>query len=886
MKRNTLPIVAGLVVALLAGMLPATAGTPIEEKFPLVRAVPDDVFLCVTGMRNPERKFLDDYWGEVFQTLIDAGVADEVMGLFTAMLDTEQMEEVERLRTLAMERFGAIDWNELFGRETVFAERLNGPQTTSGGGLYMGPPDMVWIMGSQGDLADEHFAGLVALLETFVDEINTLAGGPRFAIERSQMAGADVAAVNFTKNVPGAPPITIAFAKRGEILLASFGREILEESLALLAGDSTKRPICADPRFIAAFEKLPEPEDAIVFFDMKGMMRPMHALFSQAAESMSMPGDRYLNTGRNPQANELVGRAMSAYRAENYQKALALIREAHEAAPEDSLVLYNLACFLSLNGEKEEALQRLHEAVEAGFYAPQKIGADSDLDPLRDDSRFEEVLALATDLALGSSAKDVVLNSTKSGRHHALATQAWEVYEDGEYEKGLELVQEAYELAPDDSRILYYLACFNALTGHKDVALDYLQRAVAGGFYSPTHIARDPDLESLRGTPEYEAVLKAARRGAAQHGGPSKAGPGQAMLYIANQVMDGIGVFDHIAEVHFTRGHTTWQESLVVLAPDAEQRPLYAVMKTQRRVTEFDRFLPKETMSFSVSGGIDLGVLLTYIEDTIRQAGPEGEELLVQWEGLQEIMGFNPREDVLSWLEGDFISVTLEDDLGSAWLIKVSDEEAAREKIDELMVFASEGLMKAAAQNPMLGMLSMQTMPVTDERLEGFQMIQLMIAPQQPIVWGTAQQHLIFGTSTDAVAMCLATARGDHPSIRENERVMGEMLLPDGPCTAVSLTDQRNLGAELADLMAGLSMASGFLTTAIPSPEMRPVLTRIPRILAKLTPVVRKIDFIKSTAVVSVTEGRYMRTRTITNYFAPGERAAQESAEAPATATP
>ncbi|MEW6249911.1 MAG: hypothetical protein AB1716_04635, partial [Planctomycetota bacterium] len=50
-----------LATGLAAG--PARAG---QEGAPLARYVPADVFLYIEGRHNPERAFVERYWGEVF----------------------------------------------------------------------------------------------------------------------------------------------------------------------------------------------------------------------------------------------------------------------------------------------------------------------------------------------------------------------------------------------------------------------------------------------------------------------------------------------------------------------------------------------------------------------------------------------------------------------------------------------------------------------------------------------------------------------------------------------------------------------------------------------------------------------------------------------------
>jgi adenylate cyclase len=67
-------------------------------------------------------------------------------------------------------------------------------------------------------------------------------------------------------------------------------------------------------------------------------------------------------------------------------------RRALAADPEDSGVLYNVACSFSLMGKTEEALQCLERAVDCGFGHKSWLEHDSDFDPLRSDPRFQALV--------------------------------------------------------------------------------------------------------------------------------------------------------------------------------------------------------------------------------------------------------------------------------------------------------------------------------------------------------------------------------------------------------------------------------------------------------------------------------------------------------------
>lgn len=869
-------LAAGLVAALLVASWSAPAREG-EEQFTLAGAIPNDVLLYAAERHNPEREFLSEYWGEVFDALRQSGVGDDLLELIGSLagFGAEQKAEVDRLKERASQLVAGVNWEQLGANETVFAERLPPPVQISGGGIHL-PPHMVWLFRGSPEGAARSFEGLVAILAALTEEINKAVGSEALVVEESPQMGAQVASVNLLATLPGVPSLPIAVALRDDVVLIAMGEQILNDVLGLLDGSSSKKSLADDPRFKAAFAQLPPAEDSMVFFDMQALLKPIRTLVDTVAGVIGAPGDVYRNTGTSLQANLLNAQALAAYRRGDIKQALALTEQAHDAAAEDSVVLYNLACFNALLGNQDQALTWLEQAVEAGFYAPGKIASDPDLESLRDEPRYKEAAAKAAELAAQCCAADIVINSTKSGEAYKLSQQAWEVYKQQDYEQGLKLVEQAYAVAPKDSRVLYYLACFHALLGHQDQAQDFLERAVDGGFYCPGHISRDPDLESIRSDQRYETALAKAGEKAAELGAKQRTDK-LAVVKVVKQLIDRLanaaGILDYAATVETTDGYSVRAESVTVLVADAESRPIYPVFGRREPLTDFDRYLPQETVSFSVSSGVDLGELYKFIEDTFRAVGPKGQELLTKWAELQAEYGVDVQEDLVSWIDGGCVSVTLEDGRGSVWLIKVTDEQVAREKVAAAVEFLSTKLAEAMAKNPALVMLAVRTSPVLHEQLEGFENLHFAVSPQ-PVVWGVTDRHLIFGTSADAVALCLDTAKGEHPSVRDNARVMAEALVPSGPFTSVTLTDRRGLGDELATTIGVISMVGGMAGAFIPDPEARGVIAKIAGMLAKLTPVVRKIDFYKSTGTCTTFDGRAWHTHTVTHYLSPAERAA------------
>ncbi len=74
------------------------------------------------------------------------------------------------------------------------------------------------------------------------------------------------------------------------------------------------------------------------------------------------------------------------------ERAMDWVERALALRPDDPTTLYNCACFYSLAGEVERSLDCLERAVGTGFGLRDWIEHDSDLDPLRDHPRYQQLL--------------------------------------------------------------------------------------------------------------------------------------------------------------------------------------------------------------------------------------------------------------------------------------------------------------------------------------------------------------------------------------------------------------------------------------------------------------------------------------------------------------
>jgi tetratricopeptide (TPR) repeat protein len=110
------------------------------------------------------------------------------------------------------------------------------------------------------------------------------------------------------------------------------------------------------------------------------------------------PGTTIISVGGTPgKAYEVLGweawsQLRPLYEAGQYEEAADRGREMIEANPEYAGVAYNVACVESLAGRKEDALEHLRMAVERSASLRKLAETDTDLDPIREEAGFKELV--------------------------------------------------------------------------------------------------------------------------------------------------------------------------------------------------------------------------------------------------------------------------------------------------------------------------------------------------------------------------------------------------------------------------------------------------------------------------------------------------------------
>lgn len=256
-KRNMSRFVGMLTFAI--AIQPAIAQTDLS-KFPLTRAIPADVFIAVAGRGNSERDFLDAHWHRVFKAFHESGVVGDVWEMISDAMDDEQLEKVDEIREKFSGLCKAVNWGELFAKESVHAGRYVLPAVGS-------PYEGVLLGRLDKEKSVQSYAAVKAIMEELVRLIEANGG--------QGMAVTEIHKDDFTMAVFGPsalPSLGVAVGYWKDVIIFGFGGlGMMEDSVKLLKGSKDVKALVDSDRFKGAFAKLPPAEDELVFWDMSNM---------------------------------------------------------------------------------------------------------------------------------------------------------------------------------------------------------------------------------------------------------------------------------------------------------------------------------------------------------------------------------------------------------------------------------------------------------------------------------------------------------------------------------------------------------------------------------------------------------------------------------------
>ena len=251
-----------------AGQLPA--------RFTLGQYIPEHAWFFLHGVDNPDRAWIEQQWVEVFDALKNSGIDRDITTLVMSALTDEDRAKAEETIQKVTSLIRGVNWGDLAKHEFLFAEGIS-PSPYGYGYVAM-------VRGAENS-GGPNAAGLVAILKEIV-ALNP----DHIRLTESKMRDADVWSLQIVGSKPGEVKLVFDLFRKGDIIglvydlrmsdeAPSPARQSLQDILGLMAGDSGKRPIIANPRFQDALALVKPPQDGVIFFDAKMLFTDLNGIF-------------------------------------------------------------------------------------------------------------------------------------------------------------------------------------------------------------------------------------------------------------------------------------------------------------------------------------------------------------------------------------------------------------------------------------------------------------------------------------------------------------------------------------------------------------------------------------------------------------------------------
>jgi tetratricopeptide (TPR) repeat protein len=128
----------------------------------------------------------------------------------------------------------------------------------------------------------------------------------------------------------------------------------------------------------------------------KACMLRGEALLLKNSQEQALSAFREAHVEKPTDLMALMRMAWCFKRTDQIHRAIDAMKLAYQFHKDIPVVLYNLACYYSLAGEKDDALSWLGRAFRMDRELLKLIPNETDFDPLRDDADFQHLLELTS----------------------------------------------------------------------------------------------------------------------------------------------------------------------------------------------------------------------------------------------------------------------------------------------------------------------------------------------------------------------------------------------------------------------------------------------------------------------------------------------------------
>ena len=222
------------------------------------RGVPTAAHLFIFGKHNPERDFQREYLREVWQTVEEERIVERFMEIITSRVPEEDLDQVRGVWSQLTTALEPMRCEAIFDAKGVAYAQI------------MQPPFNHHLV--LAELSSEDAAGFEKAFAQLFDQFQQWSKGE--AKKRVAREGeVDFIVLDLPAEVPFRPTL----ARIGDVIILSDTEELARQSATMLLERSGAAKV-DDPRLQEALASLPEPEDALVFFDGKLLFERLHGV--------------------------------------------------------------------------------------------------------------------------------------------------------------------------------------------------------------------------------------------------------------------------------------------------------------------------------------------------------------------------------------------------------------------------------------------------------------------------------------------------------------------------------------------------------------------------------------------------------------------------------
>jgi len=216
------------------------------------------MFLVVHGKHNPERDFQREYYAAVWNAVQETQILEKVVKIIAAQNSEQEIEKAKAVMAEIREAAAPIDVGALLdSREVIYAQVMHAPTAQHLIAVRLTPDGAASM--------EEGVKNLFGLIEKY--------SRGEVKVVTAEEGDASVTSLDIPSKIPFRP----AVARIKDIFLFSSMKDLLDRSLKMMVSGEGRSKF-DDPRLEEALQRLPEPEDALVFYDGKTQFRQMQEL--------------------------------------------------------------------------------------------------------------------------------------------------------------------------------------------------------------------------------------------------------------------------------------------------------------------------------------------------------------------------------------------------------------------------------------------------------------------------------------------------------------------------------------------------------------------------------------------------------------------------------